>query len=361
MIVKFLYKRHRCRSYSTPLADSLPDRDIDFDDICSAVNEVYTHIQGAYSVISMVTGKGLIAFRDPQGIRPLIFGIHKDLQTYAFSSETEALTCYDFQDIQVIEPGEVIYINEHHQVFRRQLLQQPHFHCSFEFAYFARVTSLMEDQEIYRIRSNLGIALANNIKNAGLDADIVVPIPDTARPAAIALARFLGKQFEEGIIKKDHIGRTFIMPTQQAREKANTHKLQAVPYVFKNKNVILVDDSIVRGTVSKRAVALVRRAGANKVYFASPIHRKASLLLCIDFPHQDKLMANDRTLAEIAQEIGADAVIYNDIHDLKSSVGIKDLCVACLTGEYPTKSHGVEELQALRHKDLAEMEEICRS
>ena len=343
-------------------AQNLPTDHIDFEDICNAVMEVYQHTSGAYSVVGIITGKGMIAFRDPEGIRPLLYGVQPDLHAHAFASETEALSFLNFHKIEVIQPGEVVFIDEHHNVHRRQLLQRPHFHCSFEFVYFAKTNTTMEGQEIYRIRSDLGKALAKHVRAAGLQADVVVGVPDSARPAAIGLARELGIPFEEGIIRKSQVGRTFIMSSQKAREKANTHKLEAVPFVFKDKTVLLVDDSIVRGTVSKRVVQLARRAGASKVYFCStfpPI--KHPCFYGIDFPHKDQLIAADKTIPEIAKEIDADEVIYNDLNDLKNAIGIDDLCDACLTNNYPIQSNGVKELQSLRLEDLANLEiESCQ-
>ncbi len=338
------------------LAESLPHGSIDFDGICLAVQNIFKSASGAYSVVGMITGLGMIAFRDPQGIRPLLYGSQPSANSHAFASETEALSFLNFQNIQTIKPGEVVFIDMHKNIHRRQLIEKPHFHCSFEFVYFANTSTTMENQEIYRIRSSLGHALAKHIVKANLQADVIVAVPESARPAAINLARTLNIPLEEGLIKKPHIGRTFITTTQGAREKAVSHKLEAVPYVFKNKNVILVDDSIVRGTVSKKAVALARRAGAKKVYFAStypPI-----LYPCfygIDFPHRDQLVAYGKSMEEVAKAIDADAVIYNDLQDLKQAIGIEDLCTACMTGKYPA-TEGADAFQNLRLEEISQME-----
>jgi amidophosphoribosyltransferase len=341
-------------------AQNLPQGDFNFEDICRAVEEVYKHTSGAYSVVGIITDKGMIAFRDPQGIRPLLYGIQHETHSHAFASETEALSFLNFSDIQIINPGEVIFIDQNHKVYRRQLIEKRHFHCSFEFVYFAKTNTVMEGQAIYKIRSDLGVALARHIREADLKPDIVVAVPESARPAAIGLARALDIPFEEGLIRKEHMGRTFTMSTQTAREKANSHKLEAVPFVFKDRKVLLVDDSIVRGTVSKHVVQLARKAGAKKIYFCStfpPINHPC--FYGIDFPHRNQLIAHEKNLKEIATEIGADEVIYNELSDLKQAIGIDDLCDACLTGDYPIKNHGVEELQALRFKDLANMEILC--
>lgn len=338
-------------------AQNLDHENINFDGICYAVEQVYQHTSGAYSVVGIITNKGMITFRDPQGIRPLLYGVQHETSTHAFASETEALSFLDLKDIQVINPGEVIYIDQDHQVHRRQLIQKPHFHCSFEYVYFAKTNTVMEGQAIYKIRSALGAALAKHIKRGCINADLAVAVPESGRPAAIGLARALGIPFEEGLIRKEHVGRTFTMPTQKAREKANVHKLEAVPYVLKDRNVIIVDDSIVRGTVSKQAVRLARRAGAKKVIFCStfpPIYHPC--FYGIDFPHPTQLIAHSKTCKEIAAEIGADEVIFNDLDDLKQAIGIDDLCDACLTGNYPIQHHSIEELQTMRLQDLMQME-----
>lgn len=340
-------------------AQHIPKGAIGFDDICSAVMQVYEQTSGAYSVIGLIPGVGMIAFRDPKGIRPLLYGFQPQTQSSAFSSETEPLSFLNFQDIQIIQPGEVVFVDQNHQVYRRQLLTNTHSHCSFEFVYFTKMNTRMEDQEIYRIRSDLGAALAKQVTERQLNPDVVVAVPDTARPAAISLARKLKLPYEEGFIRKPHIGRTFITPTQPGREKAVINKLEAVPYVFKNKSVLIVDDSIVRGTVSKKVVHLARNAGAKKIYFAStfpPIRHPC--FYGIDFPDSEQLVAYGKTEEEVAKFINADVVVYNTIKDLKHAIGIKDLCLACLTGEYPIDTKEIEEFQALRVQEITQMETV---
>ncbi len=342
-------------------AQNLPKKKITFDNICAATMKVYKQTSGAYSVIGMIPGLGLVAFRDPQGIRPLLYGIQPQTKSHAFASETEALSFLNFQNIEVIEPGEVVFIDHNHKVYRQHLIKSDHFHCSFEFVYFAKMNTTMEEQEIYRIRSQLGIALAKKFQEKELTADVVVPIPDTARPAAISLARKLNIPYEEGFIRKPYVGRTFLSSTQGGREKAALNKLEAIPYVLQNKNVILVDDSIIRGTVSKKAIGLVKRAGAKKIYFAStfpPV--KHPCFYGIDFSHKEQLIASEKTCEEIAKAIDADEVIYNDIEDLKRSIGINDLCLACLNGKYPSETSDVERFQALRRHEITQLESLCK-
>jgi len=338
------------------VAQTLSNKAIDFENICETIKKVHSNVLGSYSVVGIITGKGMIAFRDPRGIRPLLFGKRQDGQAYAFASETNALRVFGCHEISDVQPGEVIFINNNLQIDRREITSCRPAHCSFEFNYFCKPNTQIENREVYSVRSRLGELLADKIKEAKIDADVVVPIPTTARSAAIALSRALGINYDEGFVKQDHIGRTFIMPTQGVRKQALFRKLTVVPSVFRDKKVILVDDSIVRGTVSKRVVALARWAGAKKVYFAStfpPIRHPC--LYGIDFPHQDQLIATGKTIAMINEEIQTDDLVYNDVEALKAAIGTDDLCTACLTGEYPTSTEGKEELQNLRQKDLEEI------
>lgn len=332
----------------------------DFEDICRAVGEVYQHIFGAYSIVGIIAGVGMVAFRDPWGFRPLLHGKSQDGNMHIFASETGPLASLDMNTVNDVDPGEVIFIDRHSKIHRRHLKKHVHTHCSFEFNYFAKPNAIIENRDVYRIRSQLGEALAVNVKKNLIDADIVVPIPETARPSAISLARSLNLPFEEGFVKQDHIGRTFILPTQGIRKKKVMQKLSAIPSVFKNKRILLVDDSIVRGTVSKKVIHLARKAGASKVYFAStypPI--RYPCVYGIDFPQQEQLIAWGKSLEEIGREIGADGLVYNSVEDLKKAIGIDDLCTACLTGEYPTKIDGLIELQKLRHSHLCQLEGKC--
>ncbi len=344
------------------IAENLTSTSPLFDEICKAILEVYTQTTGAYSVVGIIAGVGMIAFRDPWGIRPLLYGTQTKTNTHAFASETDALTFLDFENIHDILPGEVVFVDMDHNVQRCHLVNHNHSHCSFEFNYFAKNNTLMEKQEIYTVRYRLGEALAQKVVEADFDIDVVVPIPDSARPAAIGLAQALNLPMHEGFVKRDHIGRTFIMPTTAARKKALSHKLAAVNSVFEGKSVILVDDSIVRGTVSQRVVKMAFNAGAKNVYFAStypPIRHPC--VYGIDFFTRSQLIASGRTVEQIGEFLGDDGEIYNDIQDLKKGIGIEGLCTACVTGEYPTSMHGVEELQSLREIHIKEMELTCKA
>ena len=207
----------------------------DFEDICGAVAEVYQHLFGAYSIVGIIAGAGMVAFRDPWGFRPLLHGKTQEGNMHIFASETGPLNTFDMDAINDVDPGEVIFIDRHLKVHRRHLKKHVHTHCGFEFNYFAKPNAIIENQDVYQIRSRLGHALALNVRKAGIEADVVVPIPETARPSAISLARTLDIPFEEGFVKQDHIGRTFILPTQGMRKKKVMQKLSAIASVFRKQ------------------------------------------------------------------------------------------------------------------------------
>ncbi|MFQ5729353.1 MAG: amidophosphoribosyltransferase [Waddliaceae bacterium] len=341
-------------------ARNLPDEKIEFKHICEAIKKVHEEVVGAYSVVAIIGGKGMVAFRDPKGIRPLLLGYRPEDPAYAFGSETNALTVFGCRKIEDVKPGEVIFVDKDLQMQQQVVTPCCPAHCSFEYNYFSKPNTIIDKHPIYDIRSRLGTFLGEKVKEARLNIDVVIPIPTTARSAAISLAKALGVDYEEGFVKQDHIGRTFIMPTQAVRQEALSRKLSAVPSIFKDKSVILVDDSIVRGTVSKKVVFLSRMAGARKVYFAStfpPIRHPC--LYGIDFPHQDQLIAAEKSIANVCDEIGTEGLFYNDVEALKMAIGTDNLCAACLTGKYPTAIDDGEELLSLRQKDLKELELAC--
>lgn len=323
-----------------------------FDTLCQAVEQVYNRVTGAYSIIGIATGHGLFAFRDPQGIRPLLFGKNDHLS--AVASETLALSNIGCKGIHDIAPGEVLWIDSSGTSHRRILTEQKHSHCAFEFNYFAKTPSVMEKKEIYSIRIELGRRLSEKIRKENLlPIDVVIPIPDTGNPAGISLSHHLKVPFAEGFVRHQHAGRTFIIAGAEKRQTASIQKLAPIRSAFEGKTVLLVDDSIIRGTVSKRTIALAKNAGAKKIIFASTFPPVAyPCIYGIDFPHRNQLIASTKSLGEIAQEIGADAVIYNDVEALKESIGLSDLCLACVTGSYPTSIQGKEKLQLLREQDL---------
>jgi amidophosphoribosyltransferase len=338
-------------------ANALPSENISFEDVCNAVRLIYQKVVGAYSVVALIPGVGLVAFRDPWGIRPLLFGTKKDESSFAVASETNALTVFGCDHISDVKAGEVFFIDAHMKRFRKALIDQKPAHCSFEYNYFSKPNSIIDEFEVYSIRYKLGEFLGEKIKKENIKIDAVIPVPSTARPASIALAKTLGISYEEGFVKQDYIGRTFIMPTQKIRQNALTRKLAPVISVFKNKNVLLVDDSIVRGTVSKRVISLARWAGAKQVYFAStfpPIQHPC--LYGVDFPNQEQLIAFNQTIPLVSEKIHADRLFYNDVEALNAAIANPNLCNACLTGIYPTGTEGITEFQSLRIKDLTALE-----
>ena len=317
------------------------------DDVFTAVAGVHRRCKGAYAVVAMIAGYGLLAFRDPNGIRPLIIG---RLDTpegpeWIMASESVAIEAMGYQVVRDVAPGEAVLVDTRGDFHSRACVPSAHFTpCIFEYVYFARPDSVMDGASIYESRLRMGEYLAEKIKRdfGHLKIDVVVPIPDTSRPSALQLAFKLGLDYREGFIKNRYIGRTFIMPGQASRKKSVRQKLNAMPLEFKGKNVLLVDDSIVRGTTSREIIQMARDAGATAVYFASaspPV--RFPNVYGIDMPTRDELLANGRTDAEIAQEIGADAVIYQDLADLIAAIksvnpAISEFDASCFNGCYVT-------------------------
>ena len=315
--------------------------------IFTAVSGVHRRCRGAYAVVAMIAGYGLLAFRDPYGIRPLVYG---KLETahgteYLVSSESVALDALGFEVVRDIAPGEAIFIDEDGHFYAQQCATNPTLNpCIFEYVYLARPDSVMDGISVYETRLRMGESLADKIKReyAHLQIDVVIPIPDSSRPAAMQLANRLNLPYREGFIKNRYIGRTFIMPGQAVRRKSVRQKLNAIAMEFKGKNVMLVDDSIVRGTTSEQIVQMAREAGARKVFFASaaPPVRFANVY-GIDMPTRDELIATGRSDEEIAREIGADQLIYQDLDALIDDVRsvnplVTNFEASCFSGIYVT-------------------------
>ncbi|WP_137937847.1 amidophosphoribosyltransferase [Chitinivorax sp. B] len=320
---------------------------IDQDAVFAAVSAVHSRIRGAYAVVSMIAGHGLVAFRDPNGIRPLVLGkAETALGTeYMLASESVTLDSLGFQPVRDIAPGEAVYITQDGQFFSRQCAEHTtHTPCIFEFVYFARSDSVMDGISVHASRLYMGEFLADKIRKTmpDLDIDVVIPIPDTSRASALQLANHLGLPYREGFMKNRYIGRTFIMPGQAVRKKSVRQKLSPIAVEFKGKNVLLVDDSIVRGTTSREIVQMAREAGALKVYFASaapPV--RFPNVYGIDMPTRNELLATGRDDVAIAREIGADAVVYQDLEALEAAVhrcnfDIKTFETSCFSGKYIT-------------------------
>ena len=315
--------------------------------IFAAVSGVHRRVRGAYAVVAMIAGYGLLAFRDPYGIRPLVYGkMETEHGTeYLVSSESVALDALGYELVRDIAPGEAIFIDEDGHFYAQQCALNPTLNpCLFEYVYLARPDSVMDGISVYETRLRMGESLGDKIKRnfSNLDIDVVIPIPDSSRPAAMQLANRLNLPYREGFIKNRYIGRTFIMPGQGIRKKSVRQKLNAIGMEFKGKNVLLVDDSIVRGTTSREIVQMAREAGARKVFFASaaPPVRFANVY-GIDMPTRDELIATGRSDEEIAREIGADQLIYQDLSALIEDVRSVNPKVthfedSCFSGKYVT-------------------------
>lgn len=292
------------------------------EDIFTAIKQVHKRCRGGYAVISMITGYGIVGFRDPNGIRPIVFGKRESEKgvEYMIASESVALNALGYTLVRDLEPGEAIYIDVEGNLHSQQCAENPELvPCIFEHVYLARPDSIIDNISVYKARLRMGEKLAEKILRVypENDIDVVIPIPDTSRTSALQLAYLLGVKFREGFIKNRYIGRTFIMPGQNQRKKSVKQKLNAIGLEFKGKNVLLVDDSIVRGTTCKQIIDMAREAGANKVYFASasPAVRYPNVY-GIDMPTANELIGHNRTDEEIARIIGADWLIYQDIEDL---------------------------------------------
>jgi amidophosphoribosyltransferase len=320
---------------------------LDADAIFAAVAGVHRRCRGAYAIVAMIAGYGMVAFRDPFGIRPLIIGVNEAMggSEYLVASESVALEPLGFSVLRDVAPGEAIYVDQTGAFHARQCAVNPVLApCIFEFVYLARPDSVIDGTSVYETRLNMGEQLAHKIRGMpeARDIDVVIPIPDSSRPSALQLANTLGLTYREGFVKNRYIGRTFIMPGQAMRRKSVRQKLNPIGMEFKDKVVLLVDDSIVRGTTSHEIVQMARDAGARKVYFASasPPVRYPNVY-GIDMPNQDELVATGRTEAEIARSIGADLLIYQDLDALKTAVRttnprLKEFEASCFDGKYIT-------------------------
>ena len=296
------------------------------DEIFAAVKAVHKRCKGAYAVIAMVTGYGIVGFRDPNGIRPACYGVRDAGQgkEYMIASESVALSAAGFTLVRDIEPGEAVYIETDGTLYTQQCADKPHLYpCIFEHVYFARPDSIIDKVSVYKARLRMGETLADKVlrERPDHDIDVVIPIPDTSRTSAMQMAHRLGVKFREGFIKNRYIGRTFIMPGQKMRKKSVRQKLNPIDLEFRGKNVMLVDDSIVRGTTCQEIVQMARDAGAQNVYFASaaPPVRYPNVY-GIDMPSASELIAHDRSVEEICEIIGADWLVYQDLEDLITCV-----------------------------------------
>ena len=289
--------------------------------VFEALKSVFSKCEGGYAVVALVAGVGIVAFRDPNGIRPLVLGKQKN--SYMVASESSALGALNYDLLGDVSPGEVVIVDEKGGLSKKQCAKKAeHTPCLFEFVYFSRPDSVIDSISVHKARLRMGDYLGEKIKRkySNLDIDVVVPVPDTSRTAAMQVAYHLGVKYREGFIKNRYIGRTFIMPGQSIRKRSVKHKLSPIEIEFQNKNVLLVDDSIVRGNTSKKIIEMVKKTGAKKVYFASaapPVRYQN--IYGIDMPATSELVAHGKTEKQIKKFIGADELIYQDLDALRMS------------------------------------------
>ena len=329
------------------------------EDLFKAVTAVHRRCKGAYAVVAMVTGYGIVGFRDPNGIRPIMFGERDtaDGKEYIIASESVAITSLGYRVVRDLAPGEAVFINSKGELFTHQCAENPVLKpCIFEFVYFARPDSIIDNISVYKARLRMGERLANKILRdwGEHDIDVVIPIPDTSRTSALELANQLNVKFREGFMKNRYIGRTFIMPGQNQRKKSVRQKLNPIELEFHGKNVLLVDDSIVRGTTCKEIIQMARDAGARKVYFASAAPAvKYPNVYGIDMPSKSELIAYGRTEEEVCTMIGADRLLYQDLDDLiaaaqEGNPHIDGFDCSVFNGEYVTGDIDDDYLDALQ-------------
>jgi amidophosphoribosyltransferase len=333
-------------------------REITPEIIFNAVRYVYKRVKGSYSVVIHLANIGMVGFRDPYGLRPLLFSSNNDklVPAFAFASESVALDVMGFKGHEDVDPGSALFIDTRKEVHRKRIAHKPFRPCIFEYIYFARPDSDLNKINVAQARVELGKRLSKKIKALKLDIDVVVPIPDSSRTAAIQIARTLKLKYQEGLVKNRYIGRTFIMPGDQVRKKSIRHKLHPIVNAFAGKKVLLVDDSIVRGNTSRSIIQMVRNAGAEKIYFASysaPLTNPC--VYGIDMQTKGEFIAKDSSTEQIAKKIGADVVVYQDLVEMERAVRkqnprIQSFCKACFTGDYPTGDVSSEMLAEIENE-----------
>ena len=339
-----------------------------------AVQKTHIRCDGAYAVIALITGFGILAFRDENGIRPLVIGIRKgsSRDEYVVASEDALFKSQGFEKLRDVDPGEAIYIDKDGNFFSQQCSDRSMLRpCIFEYVYFSRPDSTLDEISVYKSRMRMGTKLAGQIKKTrpDHDIDVVIPIPDSSVTAAHQLAVDLNVPYREGFVKNRYIGRTFIMPYQEERKKSVRRKLNILDLEFEGKNVLLVDDSIVRGTTSKKIIEMAKEAGAKNVYFASaapPV--KFQNLYGIDMPATNELIASNKTIDDVANEIGADWLIYQKLDDLIDSVkegnpSVNEFETSIFTGKYitPVKDDYLENLEQARADETKKKREKLRT
>ncbi|EIJ45648.1 glutamine phosphoribosylpyrophosphate amidotransferase [Herbaspirillum sp. GW103] len=340
-----------------------------------AVAMVHKRVRGSYAVVAQIAGYGLLGFRDPYGIRPMCLGFNESDKgiEYMMASESVALEGMGFRFLRDVNPGEAIFIDNDGKLYNQQCAENPTLNpCAFEYVYLARPDSIIDGASVYATRLKMGEFLADKIRSQFKhgEIDVVMPIPDSSRPAAMELALKLGIEYREGFIKNRYIGRTFIMPGQALRKKSVRQKLNAIGSEFKGKNVLLVDDSIVRGTTSREIVQMARESGAKNVIFASaapPV--KYPNVYGIDMPTRDELIAFGRSDEEVCREITADALVYQDVEALKRAISdanpaLKQFEASCFDGHYITgdiTQEYLDRIEYARKNPKPALEDVVRS
>ena len=351
--------------------DSATHYPLTADDIFKTVANVHEQIRGAYAVTAMIIGHGMVAFRDPNGIRPLCLG-KRDVEgrtEYMVASESVALDAVGFDFVRDVAPGEAIYAPFEGGLYTQQCAHDPKLNpCIFEFVYFARPDSFIDKISVYSARLEMGKRLGDKIKREwdDLDIDVVIPIPETSCDIALEIAQIINKPYRQGFVKNRYVGRTFIMPGQQERKKSVRRKLNAIRSEFKDKNVLLVDDSIVRGTTSEQIIQMARDSGAKNVYMVSAAPEiRFPNVYGIDMPSANELIAHGREVDEICQKIGADALIFQDLSDLVDAVGcgnreVEQFETSVFNAHYVTgdvDQNYLEYLESLRGDDAKQESE----
>jgi amidophosphoribosyltransferase len=337
---------------------------LDADQVFAAVSRLHERVEGSYAAIALIAGHGLLAFRDPFGIRPLVLGRRATGlvgEEWVVASESLVLDNAGYEFVRDVAPGEAVYITAGGEMISRQCAANPRLvPCSFEYVYLARPDSVMNGISVYEARLRLGDRLARTIEKYTPSGaiDVVMPIPDSSRPAAMQVAQLLGVPYREGFYKNRYVGRTFIMPGQAQRKASVKQKLNALGSEFKGKNILIVDDSIVRGTTSKEIVQMAREAGANQVTFTSaapPV--RYPHVYGINMPSRHELVAHGRKIPEIATELGADYLIYQEVADMRDAIlegsNVTDLEMSCFTGEYVTGTVTPEYLDWVEKNQLS--------
>lgn len=358
------------------LASASRDRPLTPERVFAAVRAVHRRIKGSYAVVALIAGHGLLAFRDPYGIRPLCLGEGEGAEgrEVMVASESVAIEGTGHRVLRDVAPGEAVFVDLAGTIHARQCAENPSLNpCMFEFVYLARPDSVMDGISVYQARLNLGETLAQRLISSirPSEIDVVIPIPESSRPSAMQLAQRIGKPYREGFVKNRYVGRTFIMPGQGVRRKSVRQKLNAIGVEFKDRNVLLVDDSIVRGNTSKEIVQMAREAGARKVYMASaapPV--RFPNVYGIDMPTSEELIAHQRTIEEIRAFIGADALIYQDVDAMKRVVGalnpsVQGFEASCFDGHYIAgniSAADAESMAAQRktQRDEDELDDLTR-